>query len=438
MRSPPMQSPSKASAASLTALAVSTSSERAELLSVPRSDHPVEPLGNRERPALTAAAAPAASSGHAQHAEPMTVPSPQATRHQSERCQHSRSSATATVAAGSNKSATYKPYSLSSYKTLMADVAARKSGGLGPSDTDEQRAAREKRERAKTYARHAVKVARAALAGVGSCADEGKVDPGTINISPVSSPDPAAGARGSSSARSPSSDASTTATTITTTSTSTSRSASAEFSEHRRQPPRGTACAAPPPRATPPQHTTLEPSSSAIPPRQLSAAGVDGGEVTPSCTGAESTNAKNPKAVLPPLSAPPRTSPAVAAFAVAAAPRRQIMQARRRRERALTYAREVSQKRRRPTPAELEGDNSACAASAGAKSRTGPVVKSGDAEEDDVWLGGAAVISAPGAFRGAHMPDPDRAQRLQRLLDLEALHATKREAVEGIRRQLRA
>ncbi|CAC9450734.1 conserved hypothetical protein [Leishmania infantum JPCM5] len=438
MRLTPMQSPSKASAASLTALTVSTSSERAELLSVPQSEHPIEPLGYRERPAPTAAAASAASSGHPQHAGPMKVPSPQATRHHSDRCRHSRSLATATAAAGSNKSATYKPYSLSSYKTLMADVAARKSGGLGPSDTDEQRAAREKRERAKTYARHAVKVARAALAGVGSCADEGEVNPGTINISPVSSSARAARARGSSSARSSSSDASTTATTITTTSTSASRSASAEFPEHRRQPPRGTPCAAPPPHATPPQHAMLEPSSSATSPRQLSAAGVNGGEVASSCSGAESTNAKSPKSVLPPLSAPPRTSPAVAAFAVAAAPRRQIMQARRRRERALTYAREVSQKRRRPTPADFEGDNSACAASGGAKSRTGPVVKSGDTDEDDMWLGRTAVISAPGAFRGADMPDPDRAQRLQRLLELEALHATKREAVEGIRRQLRA
>ncbi|TPP54994.1 hypothetical protein CGC20_23310 [Leishmania donovani] len=387
MRLTPMQSPSKASAASLTALTVSTSSERAELLSVPQSEHPIEPLGYRERPAPTAAAASAASSGHPQHAGPMKVPSPQATRHHSDRCRHSRSLATATAAAGSNKSATYKPYSLSSYKTLMADVAARKSGGLGPSDTDEQRAAREKRERAKTYARHAVKVARAALAGVGSCADEGEVNPGTINISPSER--------------------------LIISAVVLVRRKHDSYDYHYYFHVR---------------HAMLEPSSSATSPRQLSAAGVNGGEVASSCSGAESTNAKSPKSVLPPLSAPPRTSPAVAAFAVAAAPRRQIMQARRRRERALTYAREVSQKRRRPTPADFEGDNSACAASGGAKSRTGPVVKSGDTDEDDMWLGRTAVISAPGAFRGADMPDPDRAQRLQRLLELEALHATKREA----------
>lgn len=59
-------------------------------------------------------------------------------------------------------------------------------------------------------------------------------------------------------------------------------------------------------------------------------------------------------------------------------------------------------------------------------------------DEDDMRLGGAAFISSPGAFRGVDVPDPDRAQRLQRLLDLEALHATKREAVEVIRRHLRA
>lgn len=438
MRSPPTQSPSKASAVSLIAPTVSTSSERAELLSVPRSNHSIEPLGNRGRPAPTAAAAAVASLGHPQHSEPMKAPSPQAARLPSDRCQHSPSSPTATAAASSNKSATYKPYSLSSYKTLMADVAARKLGGLGPSDTDEQRAAREKRERAKAYARHAMKVARAALAGMGSCADEGEADPDTINISPVSSSRRAARARGSSSALSSSSDASTAATTTTTTSTSTSRSASAESPEHRRRPPRGAAWAALPPQATPPQHTTLEPSSSATSPRQLSASGVNGGAGTPSSSRAESTNAKSPKAVLPPLSAPPRTSSAVAAFAVAAAPRRQIMQARRRRERALTYAREVSQKRQRPTPPEFEGDNTTCAASGETKSRTRPVAKSSEMDEDDMRLGGAAFISSPGAFRGVDVPDPDRAQRLQRLLDLEALHATKREAVEVIRRHLRA
>ncbi|GET86155.1 hypothetical protein, conserved [Leishmania tarentolae] len=437
-RSPCMRSPSKVSGASLARPTVSMLSERDERLSLPRSDQPIAPLRNLEGP-LPAAAAAAAYAGH-QNLESMKDLAQQASRLDSDRCQHSRSPETAISTTGSNKPKTYKPYSLNSYKALMADVAAQKPGGLGPSDTDEQRAAREKRERAKEYAKHAMKVARAALAAAGSCTDEGEVHPGTIDISPISSSARAARRQSSSSPLSSSLEASTTSTSTTTTSTLTSRSASAEFPAYRRQPQRGAVRATPSPQAIPPQHAKWAPSSSATPPPQPSSADVDGGKHTPSRSGAGSTNTRSPRAVLPPLSAPPRTTPTVAAFAVAAAPRRKVIQARRRRERAMTYAREVSQKLRPPTPAESEGGDVTCAASRGTKSRTRQVMKSGaagDTEKDEMLLDKAAFISCS-AFGGADVRDVDRAQRMQRLLELEALHTKNRETVEGIRRKLRA
>lgn len=62
------------------------------------------------------------------------------------------------------KSKGYRPYSLNSYKAMMEQVAHARVGGLGPSDTDEQRQARTKQQRAIDYGRKASRAARMALA----------------------------------------------------------------------------------------------------------------------------------------------------------------------------------------------------------------------------------------------------------------------------------
>nr|CAJ2467682.1 unnamed protein product [Leishmania braziliensis] len=428
MASPHIQSPAKAAAVSLTPPPLSTRPDRGELFSVPQPNHLFGPPMKHHRPALTVTAA---SPGHPQHSQLVKALSPPATSLNAGR--YAAAAASRSTSDG-NKSVTHKPHSLKAYKALMADVAARKFGGLGPSDTDEQRAAREKRERAKAYAKRAMEVARASLAGVGSRACEDKGDPGTITTTPVSPSADAGRKRGLSSARSSSSDTSATTTTTTTTCTLTSRSASAEPIEHHRQTRRRATRSAPPPQGTPPRHVKSKPPRASTPLSQLPAAVVNNDVLPLSCSEEESTNSKSPKAVPSPSPAPPRASPAVAPFAVAAASRRQTKQARQRRERALAYAREVSQKRQLPPTAECEDDDETCTAP-----RAGRVVKNGateDADEDDMQLGGAACVSSLSAVRGADTFSLDRAQRLQRLLDLEALHAKKKEAVEVIRRHL--
>ncbi|KAG5485083.1 hypothetical protein CUR178_08053 [Leishmania enriettii] len=399
----------------------------------PRPNRPVKSPRNTEQPVPTttptAASVTAASSGLSHRIAQTKTDLPQATRLSQDRCESTPSPSPA-AAADQKKSAAYRPYSFSSYKALMAGVATRKSGGLGPSDTDAQRAAREKRERAKAYARRAMEVARASLAGAGSCADEGEGDPGAIIMSPAFL-----------SARSSSSDATTMTATTTTTSALTSRSASVIPPQYHKRRQRGARCAAPTPRSTPPQHADRRPSRAATPQPHLSAAAAAGlSEITPSRSGAESTNAKTPKASQPASSAPPQRSSAVAAFSVVAAPRLQTMQARRRRERALTYAREVSQKSLQLTPVAPEDGGTACAKPQGTASRTRRATKSdsaGNADEDDTRLDDSLVISL-GAAQEVDAPDSGRIQRLQRLLELEALHAKKKETVEVIRRRLRA
>jgi len=57
------------------------------------------------------------------------------------------------------KAPNYKPYTLEDYKRMQDEVAKMKlSRGLGPSDTDEQRAEREKRQRMKEYGDNIAKV----------------------------------------------------------------------------------------------------------------------------------------------------------------------------------------------------------------------------------------------------------------------------------------
>ncbi|KAG5486431.1 hypothetical protein LSCM4_07359 [Leishmania orientalis] len=427
---------SKAVVTSPASIPSSTTPSGGDLFSAPRPNRPVKSPRNTERPVPTttptAASVTAASSGLSHPIEQTKAELPQATRLSQGRCESTPSPSPA-AAADQKKSTAYRPYSFSSYKALMAGVATRKSGGLGPSDTDAQRAAREKRERAKTYARRAMEVARASLAGAGSCVDEGEGegegDPGAMTMSPASL-----------SARSSSSDATTATANTTTTSALTSRSASVIPPEYHKRRQRGARRAAPTPRSTPPQHTNRRPSRAATPQPHLSAAAADLSDITPTRSGAESANAKTPKASQPASSAPSQRSPAVAAFSVVAAPRLQTMQARRRRERALTYAREVSQKHLQLTPVACEDGGAACAEPQGAASRTRRATKSdgaGHADEHDTWLDDSLVISL-GADQAVGAPDSGRIQRLQRLLELEALHAKKKEAVEVIRRRLRA
>ncbi|KAG5511283.1 hypothetical protein GH5_07526 [Leishmania sp. Ghana 2012 LV757] len=426
------QNSSKAVVTSPGSIPSSTTPSGGDFFSAPRLNRPVKSPRNPKRPVPTttptAASVTATSSGLSHRIEQTKAEFPQATRLSQDRCESTPSPSPA-AAADQKKRTAYRPYSFSSYKALMAGVATRKSGGLGPSDTDAQRAAREKRERAKAYAKRAMEVARASLAGAGSCADEGEEDPGTITMS-----------HASLSARSSSSGATTTTATTTTTSALTSRSASVIPPEYHKRKQRGARRAAPTPRSTPPQHANRRPSRAATPQPHLSAAAADLSDITPSRSGAESTNAKTPKAAQPASSAPPQRSPAVAAFSVAAAPRLQTIQARRRRERALTYAREVSQKRLQLTPVACEDGGAACAEPQGVASRTRRATKSdgaGNADEDDTWLDDSLVISL-GVGQAVDAPDSGRIQRLQRLLELEALHAKKKEAVEVIRRRLRA
>ncbi|KAG5506884.1 hypothetical protein JIQ42_07600 [Leishmania sp. Namibia] len=414
------QNSSKVVVTSPASIPSSTTPSGGDLFSAPRPNRPVKSPRNTERPMPTTT--PTAAS----RIEQTKAELPQATRLSQDRCESTPSPSPA-AAADQKKSTAYRPYSFSSYKALMAGVATRKPGGLGPSDTDAQRAAREKRERAKAYARRAMEVARASLAGAGSCADEGEGGPGALTMSPASL-----------SARSSASDATTTTATTTTTSALTSRSASVIPPEYHKRRQRGAHRAGPTPRSTPPQHANRRPSRAATPQPHLSAAAADLSDITPSRSGAESTNAKTPKASQPASSAPPHRSPEVAAFSVVAAPRLQTMQARRRRARALTYAREVSQKRLQLTPVTCGG--ATCAEPQGAASRTRRATKSdgaGNADEDDTWLDHSLVISL-GAAQAVDAPDSGRIQRLQRLLELEALHAKRKEAVEVIRRRLRA
>eukprot|EP00796_Vickermania_ingenoplastis_P011385 gene11385-7890_t len=58
----------------------------------------------------------------------------------------------------------YTPYSLEQYRTMMTSVALEKRGGLGPSDTDTQRAARQKLERQKAYGERVEREAARAIA----------------------------------------------------------------------------------------------------------------------------------------------------------------------------------------------------------------------------------------------------------------------------------
>ncbi|KAG5498514.1 hypothetical protein JKF63_02800 [Porcisia hertigi] len=443
---PHMHSPGKATVVSSTPPPVLTSLRKNEPLPVPRSDRLTEPPRSRERPAPTTAVA-TPPPGRPKHPEQRKASSHPVTRLNAERCRASSPPSPPpsgpAAADSSTPSANYKPYSLRSYKALMADVAGQKMGGLGPSDTDEQRAAREKHERAKAYGRRAESVARTLLAGAALRGDKETGNPDATIISPVSSSSVDADRRqGRPSARSSSSDTRTSDTTTTTTSTTTSRSPSAKCPPHRRQTPRTAARAAllPPPQASSPPPAQSRLSGAATPQPQFSAPAFDSGELTPLPLGVESTNAKPLQALLPPLSAPPRTSPAVGSFSVGAAPRRQVAQARRRRERALTYARGVSQRRLQPTPAGSDDGDSAHTESRGSVSPGGRVVKNGaagDANAHGVPLARQVCVPSSGILRQAAADDADRAQRQRRLLELEALHAQKKEVVEVIRRKLR-
>ncbi|KAG5485755.1 hypothetical protein LSCM1_07166 [Leishmania martiniquensis] len=423
-----MQGIIEAAAASSTSAPLSRTPHGGDLLSVPWPSRLAKSPRNAERPAstTTTTTAAVAPSRVSRHTEQVKVTSLTATRLNQDRHEWSPSASTAAVAK-QKKLPSFRPYSLSSYKALMAGISAQKPGGLGPSDTDAQRAAREKRDKARAYAKRAMEVARASLAGAGSRADE--ADPCTTTVSPVSA-----------SARSYSSEAAAATTTTTATASLTSRSTSGESSVHCGRRQRGTHHAAATPRSIPPRHADSRPSRAATPQPHLSAAAVEGAGTTPSCSRAENPNAQSLQAVRPSSSAPPQRTPAVAAFSVAAAPRWQIAQARRRRERALRYAREVSQKCLRLTPAECKGGDAVCAERRGAASRPRQVAKSGaadDADEEETWLDGS-VFTPPGAATTADAPGLGRIQQLQRLLELEALHAKRKEAVEAIRRQLRA
>lgn len=60
----------------------------------------------------------------------------------------------------------YKPYSVEDYRKMKEEVSKIKAGGLGPADTDEQRAAAAKLQRQREYAENIKKINRAILAPV--------------------------------------------------------------------------------------------------------------------------------------------------------------------------------------------------------------------------------------------------------------------------------
>lgn len=341
---------------------------------------------------------------------PMSAPSPclpAVTRGPSRRSPASADPHPNAAAPPSPQHPGFKPYTLSSYKALMADAAAQKSGGLGPSDTDAQRAAREKRERATAYARRAERIARQSLTGGG----EGEADEGAEeeNGGDGSAPEKEAGRRaersrrrvaddGDSDASSTTSRSSSYSSSYTSSASSFGGSSSENHNSHRHR-----------------QH------SSSPPPAQAASPPSSSGNMQSPHAAQEKKPAQRRRRSIAESSAPV-PSPPGPAFAVAAASRKAAKQARVRRERALAYAQKIAQERQQ------EQLLKAAAAAASAAASRGSAVDGTDEDEaaymEDTRVGTSAVAAE------------DRARR-QRLLDLEAAHAQKQAAVNQIRGQLR-
>ncbi|KPA74767.1 hypothetical protein ABB37_09056 [Leptomonas pyrrhocoris] len=297
----------------------------------------------------------------------------------------------------------YTPYTLSSYKSLIAEVATRKVGGLGPSDTDAQRAAREKRVRALEYSRQAEQLARQALAG--DTAADGATGSGCHDTSHSAPPARSNRAEPSSStSASSSSSASTSDSSLCTSSPSCSPSRSATAHDRQntahRPPPKNS-------KRTPATRSPAHPATPSTSHKPPDASKDEGAAADMKAQRRGSSTA---------AAAPgPSTTPA---FAVAAVSRKAAQKARARRERALAYAQKVAQERQelllRKT-AESHDDDSA-----------NYIRGDGDDAEEFVGDGG----------RAAPITAEERVRR-QRLMDLEAAHAQKKAAVDQIRRQLR-
>jgi hypothetical protein len=368
----------------------------------------------------------------------------------------SSSSPTSPSGIGGGTKPSYTPYTLDAYKSLMADVAAYKSGGLGPSDTDAQRAARERRERQRAYGRRAERHARQSLAGAGSASTPADTD------GALSSPDDTRKGKKplrsfEEEGRSPSTSTSSTRTSSSSSSSSSSSHSSSSAALMTPSPGdakrRTDSPAARPLRrkraTTSANKGEPSPCRGASPASQPSLVGVTHESPSPvndkpqqrssAITTTDNAGAPLSHSTPTPTNTIKTTTVAAAAggmsspaFAVAAASRAKVEQARARRERALAYAQKVAQERQEVQQQQPPAEETTQMVNG----KRGDAISRGeDDDDDDAMMDGE---EGGGALTGgaADTATAEARRRRQRLMDLEAAHAQKKAAVDHIRRQL--
>ncbi|KPI90650.1 hypothetical protein ABL78_0246 [Leptomonas seymouri] len=298
----------------------------------------------------------------------------------------------------------YTPYTLDSYKSLMADVAAQKAGGLGPSDTDAQRAARAKRERARAYGRQAEKLALQALANADTA------DAAAHEVRNGKGPELDTAQHKEEEAlysASVSSSSSSSYSSYSSSLTSRSSSSCGSVPAVKRQ---NNVCGR---HAEDLKRRSVTPSKSSD--AQAPTSPASKGQPEVNIEQAAPAKVKPRQTSLTTSPAGQSSSPA---FTVTTVSRKEAKRARVRRERALAYAQKVAQERQEQLLKKLAEN---------ASNRN----QENDDDDEANFIG-----SADGTSRDATATVEER-MRQQRLMDLETAHAQMKAAVDRIRRQLR-